>query len=215
MTAKVHWPGQVEQINMDLAQVTAIASVARSEVFRAFNAREPLSAAEIAAAIGKSAQTVRYHINELLKVGLIIAVETRKRRSRIEEAYVHKALESYSIRPPYPPGYAEQLIRGFQAILRNMGRERSALIRLHEVDPELRDFGAYRYSTVRMTQETAASTKARLLETLAEIAQIDEPDGQRVNVSIYMSTTLGASRAVYEDLTGKPLEPDDEEPPSE
>lgn len=195
---------------MDLAQVTAIASVARSEVFRAFNAREPLSAAEIAAAIGKSAQTVRYHINELLKVDLIIAVETRKRRSRIEEAYVHKALESYSIRPPYPPGYAEQLIRGFQAILRNMGRERSAMIRLHEVDPELRDFGAYRYSTVRMTQQTAAKTKARLLATLAEIAQIDEPDGQRVNVSVYMSTTLGASRAIYQDLTGKPLEPDEE-----
>lgn len=211
MSANVHWPGQVERVDMNLEQVTAVASVARSEVFRAFNAREPLSAAEIATAIGKSAQTVRYHINELLKVGLIIAVETRKRRSRIEEAYVHKGVENYSLGPPYPPGYAEQMIRGFQAILRNMARERSAMVRLHDVDPGLQDFSLYRYSTIRMTRTQARKVRDRLRATLAEIAKTDDPNGVRVNVSVYMSTTLGASRVLYEEATGRPLEPDDED----
>jgi hypothetical protein len=99
------WPGQVDRAIFTLAQVRALSSVVRSEVFWAFSAFEPRSTNEVATAIRRTSPTVRYHVNELLKADMLIAVETRKKRSRIEEAYVHKMVRGYT---PAPPELADE-----------------------------------------------------------------------------------------------------------
>lgn len=53
-----------------------------------------MSVSDIAKEIGKSAQTVRYHVNALIELDLILVVDERKRRSRTENLYVRKAVES-------------------------------------------------------------------------------------------------------------------------
>lgn len=211
MAQKTRWPGQVEQIEFDLAQVTAIASVARSEVFWAFGSDVPLSVADVARAIGKSAQTVRYHVNELLEVDLLMVAETRKRRSRIEEAYVHRALGNYTSKPPFSKEYSRQMIRGYRALMRSMSAERAALIRLERVDPEMNVYDALRYWTLHLTPAGAARVKKRLYDIIAEIEDEEDPGGIRVHVGTYMAAALSETRAIYQKLMGQPMPSEDDE----
>ncbi|HLO99686.1 MAG TPA: helix-turn-helix domain-containing protein, partial [Fimbriimonas sp.] len=90
------FPGQVERIDLTIEQVRVLSSEIRNEVFYSYQKREPRSVAEVANGLGKSAQTVHYHTNELADAGLLIAVEERKVRSRTEKLYVHAALSTNS-----------------------------------------------------------------------------------------------------------------------
>ena len=114
------WPGQIERGILDLAQVRALASPARAEVYYAFSAEEPLSTNEVAVSLRRAAPTVRYHVNELMKAGLLLDVESRKRHARTESAYVHAMVYAFTARPPYEPEYLEEIHKGFEAILRTM-----------------------------------------------------------------------------------------------
>src|SRR5687767_4085828 len=116
-------PGQVLTANFSLVQVRALSSVARSEVFWAFSPTEPRSANDVAAALRRTPPTVRYHVNELIKADMLLAVETRRRRSRTEEAYVHRIVRGYTPAPPYDKEYLEEMHRGLAAIFRHAERE--------------------------------------------------------------------------------------------
>ncbi|MBS1724420.1 MAG: helix-turn-helix transcriptional regulator [Armatimonadetes bacterium] len=217
MPQEPRWKGQLEIIFFDLAQVSAIASAVRSEVFWAFNARDPLSVRDVAEALRKSAQTVRHHVNGLLDVGLLMPVEYRKKRSRTEEAYVHAAMEFRTQLPPITTEYRELINKGFDSILRQMGRERSALIRLEGIDSDLNRYLAYRRHTVRVSPESAAKIKQMLINLSEEVRHLDEEEGVRVHLAVYMSATLVETKAIAEKM-GVPLavlklkgERDDEE----
>lgn len=197
-------------MHFNLAQVTAIASATRSEVFWAFNQVEPLSVKQVAQGIKKSPATVRFHVNELLNVGLLLAVEYRKQRSRTEEAYVQAAMEFRTQLPPITPEYRELINKGFDSILRQMSRERSALIRLEGLDSDLNRYLAYRRHTIRVKPETAAKVKQSLLEVCEEIRNCDDNSGVRVHVAVYMSATLGETKDMAAkmdalDIIDKPL----------
>lgn len=211
MSPKLIWPGQIERIEFNLEQVTAIASVARSEVFWAFSEAVPLSVSDVAKSIGKSAQTVRYHVNELLKVDLLLVAEVRKRRSRVEDAYVHRALGNFTEKPPYSEEYAQQMIRGYRALLRSMADERSALIRLERVHPEMNVYDALRYWTVHLTPDAAAQAKRRLYEVIAQIEGEQSDDGIRVHIATYMAPALGETQGLYKKYTGQSMPGNDED----
>ena len=92
--------------------------------------------AEVARDIGKSAQGLHYHVNQLVDVGLLIAAGERKRHARIEALYVWSSAnilyESGGSKP-----YREQYVRAFSAVARAravwnramMGRSREASCR--------------------------------------------------------------------------------------
>jgi hypothetical protein len=147
-------------------------------------------------------------VNALLKVGLLLPVQTRKRRSRTEDAYVQKAYGHFTPAPPFDPDYTEQMIRGFRAILRHMDRERAALIRLENLDPSMGHFDAFRLRTVRLSPAAASNAKKRLVDVLNEIAEDEDSEGLRVNISVYMAPTLGETQELYSRLAGQEL-PDD------
>ena len=194
------WKGQVDVLEFNLDQVTAIASQARSEVFWAFGSETPMSAQEIAKEIGKSAQTVRYHINELVRVGLLMPVEHRKRRSRIEEAYVHPARGLYfKSQPGLSEEYVQQMDRGFQAMARFMGQERDAIVRLRNIDFDYNVFQVFVTYTVRFKPEKAARVKQMLLELLDDAEEMGEDDGLRTKVAVYMSLSLGESTKILKE----------------
>ncbi|RYG27760.1 ArsR family transcriptional regulator, partial [bacterium] len=81
------FPGQVERVDFTFEQVECLTSPVRSAVFWAFTSHTPQSVADVAKGLGKSAQTVHYHVNGLLEVGLLVAVDTRQRGARTETLY--------------------------------------------------------------------------------------------------------------------------------
>ncbi len=196
MRTKPRFPGQSDRSIFTLEQAEALTSAIRSEVFWAFDAFEPHSAADVASALGKSAQTVHYHVHELVDVGLLIGVETRKRRARTETLYVHGSLNFLGQGPKASAEYRACVRKGFTAITRAMAREEEALQDVYDVpDDSISAFSAYRRESFRLSPEQAAWLKSRLSEVLAEALNLEpSEDGTRVNVAIYMKPTQGESR---------------------
>lgn len=188
----------------DFQQVSAIASATRSEVFWAFNATDPQSVREVAKNLKKSPQTVRHHVNDLLDVGLLLPVGSRQRRSRTEELYVTAAMEFRTELPPITTEYREMINKGFDSILRQMGRERSAAIRLEGTDEDLNRYLAYRRHTIRVSPEQSARVKKLLIDLCEELRSFDEGEGVRVIFSVYMSPPLGETKSIAEER-GLPL----------
>lgn len=188
--------GQQERAHFDLAQVESLASPVRGEVFWSFNADHPASVAEVAAGLGKSAQTVHYHVNELVRIGLLMAVGTRRQGARTEKLFVHSARVFVSRGATAPREYRNHALRGFQAITRTMAREQEAIQRVIDVDPSIAAFGLYWRETVRLTPEKAREINRRMRQVIDEIALEDVgEEGTRVTVSYYMAPTLPESRA--------------------
>jgi biotin operon repressor len=186
---------QEESAVFDLEQVKTLASAIRSRVFWAFDGAEPQSASQVGAALGKSAQTVHYHINELTRVGLLIPAGTRKRRARTEQLYLHAARRFFSAGPSAPAEYRAFLQKGFEAITREMARENAALHRVLSDVPFLGSFQGYRRISVRLSEESAAAVKRKLYDLLNELREQPEAqDGVRVNISVYLAPTQAESR---------------------
>lgn len=200
------FPGQVERAEFDLAQVESLASPVRGEVFWAFAKEHPMSVAEVAAGLGKSAQTVHYHVNELVRIGLLIAVDTRRQGARTEKLFVHSAKVFVSRGASAPREYRDHALRGFQAITRTMAREQEAIQRAIDVDPSIAAFGLYWRETVRLTPERARELTKKLRATISEALEYDAgEEGTRVTVSVYMAPTIQESRRWRVRVAGEDL----------
>lgn len=68
-------------------QIQALAAPARQEIIDALISSGPASATDIAAALGRAADSLYYHIRKLEKVGLVVVVETRRCGRRDEAVY--------------------------------------------------------------------------------------------------------------------------------
>lgn len=68
-------------------QIRALATPARQEIIDAFLSSGPSTVAEIATALGRPADSLYYHTRILKKVGLVVAVETRRHGRRDEVVY--------------------------------------------------------------------------------------------------------------------------------
>lgn len=203
MADRIFWPGQIGYGIYTLEQVKALASSVRAEVFWSFAADRPLSTLEIAQMLKRSPSTVRYHANELIKADLLMVVETRKRRSRTEEAYVHRIVEGFTARPPWEPNYMEEVNRGFDSILRGMSRERRLSYEVSNLDPDFYSNIFYNRYTVRLSPANIAKLRKKMRDLMVEFDQLDDPKGMRIEYSAYMSPDRGESMLRYQQLTGK------------
>lgn len=212
MSEPIYWPGQTERHYFDLAQVTTIASAVTAEVFWTFDKQHPYSAADIGKVLGRPTPTIRYHVNQLLEVGLIFVAETRKRRSRTEEAYVHSSLSFWANDPPHAPEYAEQMMRGFDSILKQLHRERTLLLKLVNQDLENRAYGAFSWSNIRLTKQGAQQFRKVLHEKIAELEALDssDPSAIRTKLFVHYGPSLRAAKALYQQTTGEEFEDDAE-----
>ena len=203
MAERTYWPEQIGFGIYSLEQVKALSSAVRAEVYWSFAGEQPKSTLEIAQMLKRSPSTVRYHTNELIKAGLLIAVETRKRRSRTEEAYVHKIVEGFTAKAPWEPEYMEEVNRGFDSILRGMSRERRLAYEVSNLDHEFYNNIFYNRYTVRLTPQNIAKLRKKLRDIMVEFDQLDDPKGMRMQFSAYMAPDRSESMARYHELTGK------------
>jgi hypothetical protein len=199
------WPGQDEEIIFNLVQLRALSSVARSEVFWAFSNIEPRSTNEVAVAIRRTSPTVRYHVNELLKANMLLAVETRKRRSRTEEAYVHSFVKGYTPRPPFEKEYIDEMNRGLSGILRSLEKERAAGMLVANEEPSYYQIMQFRHEFLRLGPKEIQELRKKLADLIYEYDDKQDPNGVSIHLAGFMAPVYWESQAKYFELTGKQL----------
>lgn len=216
------WPGQIEDLFYDLDQVRTLCSPIRSLVFWSLDSYEAKSATDVAVEIGKTAQTVRYHLSALLKLDLIMPLSTRKKRSRTETLYVRKARRSLT-RGDAGPEYNRYIVRSIKLETQKIIREVAHFYGYREHDLPKRAFSGYRHFHMRLTPERARKLEddmRMLLQNAAEAQNIDEDGTAEVHAFSILVPTLPQTRAWakaaglnFKDLNRDgPVELDDDEP---
>ncbi|MEQ1822865.1 MAG: winged helix-turn-helix domain-containing protein [Fimbriimonadaceae bacterium] len=207
------FPGQAEQLTYTLEQLLATTSVARTTVLWGFNEYTPLSVAEVAKVIGKSPQSVHAHVKKLVEVGLLIAVETRKKRSRIEKAYVYAARELFAPSQPCPPEFLGPMNARFANFMRNAAREMELARHVMQHDPSFGGFALMRYTNIMVTEEDARALRAFVISCIKKASDMHAGEGRRITLSFSMLPAVGESLQRYREVTGESLveEPRDED----
>lgn len=188
--------GQVHEAKLTEEQMACLASPARAEVYWNCSTRVPRSIAEIAQSIGHSAAGVTYHVNELVRVGLLLAVDERKRRSRVEKLYVLAARKGFVAEPVgTSPQYDRLLLDGFNALLKLMSREREMYQAVQLADPSFPAVSAWRRQSIQLEPERIQAFNAKIIQLMRDFAaeKADEA-GIRITYSYFCHPTLGESR---------------------
>lgn len=191
------WPGQVEDLYYDLDQVRTLCSPIRSLVFWSLDSYEAKSATDVATEIGKTAQTVRYHLSALLKLDLIMPLTTRKKRSRTETLYVRKARRSLT-RADAGQEYNRYIVRSIKLETQKIIREVAHFYGYREHDLPKRAFSGYRHFQMRLTAERAKNLEndlRMLLQNAAESQDADDGDAAEVHAFSIIVPTLPQTRA--------------------
>lgn len=196
-SARPLWPGQVEDLYYNLEQVRSLCSPIRSLVFWSLDSYEAKSATDVAAEIGKTAQTVRYHLAALLKLDLIMPLSTRKKRSRTETLYVRRARRSLT-RGDAGPEYNRYIVRSIKLETQKIIREVAHFYGYREHDLPKRSFSGYRHFHMRLTPDRAKKLEddmRRLLQNAAESQDVEHPDAAEVHAFTIIVPTLPQTRA--------------------
>lgn len=202
---RVFWPGQVFVLTFDKDQFKALASSSRATIYWMYGPEHPLTVNEIGELTGFTPQAVRYHTNALLKVGLLLHVETRKSRSRIQEAYVTKGV--YSKTPPPPT--SEEILKikrkAFQAAWHQFERDRAAVNKLENIAPEKGVRTNLRRSMVRLKQEDIKKFHEAADQLIEQFIKLEDPEGTLYTLVAYFCPAFGESAKEYRELTGQKL----------
>lgn len=214
MSEKPLFPGQVERLEFNLEQLKAIASPARSEVFWTYSAVEPLSVQEVAERMNRVAGTIHYHTNVLIKVGLLVLVESRRSGARTESLYVRAGRSVYGRNHPMTDQYRKAGSKGFHAIMRSLGRERAALHRVIPEDASLAQYCMFQLLNYRLSAEDGQRLCAELGAVLKKYHELQDPKGVRVRIAVVTHPEMGEIRLAYKNATGNDLraEPETEDP---
>lgn len=202
------FPDQIESATFSLEQVKVLSSPFTHEVFSVMSWDNPMSAREVGEAIGKSGATVTYHIDKLVKSGLLVLASTRKRRAQTEHLYVRNSRSFRVDRDNKDPEYLEQSTQAFEAFFRSVVRDRRAMNKYYLSGGERTDIATFRRGGVWVDQSTAEkiSTKIAELNDLINNSSAsanearNDPDYVRVNfVNVFCAT-----KTEFERLTTTP-----------
>ena len=196
--------GQVRSAFYTLEQIECLTSAIRGDIYSQFSDRTPMSVAEAAKAVGKSAQTVHYHVNELLDVNLIMPAGTRKSWARTETVYVRSAINSVIDESRRDEAYVDAVIRRFKALARSLAREREAFHKAWLKNSSARELSLVRWEVLRLS-DTGITEAKKLITELRDTVrehQLSE-GGHRVRFMTYLSPTVSESKEIVKRASKK------------
>jgi DNA-binding transcriptional ArsR family regulator len=194
---------QVEKVVLSLEQAECLTSAVRSEVFWAFSPRNPMSVAEVARALGKSAQTLHYHANELVRVGLLVAVDKRQSRSRTELLYVHKGCGTVDQGSKGSAEHNAMRAKSFRFTAKRIVDETDAMYEAVAQDPSRFVHNTFYRGNFYLTPEQAARLHEFMGNFITELGREQATEGGiRTHVMLYARPTVGQSREWLEEDLG-------------
>lgn len=149
----------------DPDQMNALVSPARVEIVSALEQMEQASVREIADRIGRRPSSLYYHLEMLLKSGLLQEVDTRHSAGRPEVIYALVARRLVLRGDPSKPGTIEAVIHATSSVLRMCDREVKTAME------EGRHLGGNRMS---VTRSRARLSKQQVAEIFSNIKRIEE-----------------------------------------
>ena len=170
----------------DAYQLAAVVSPVRHHLLRTLTTVGPESARELAQRLGRSPESLYYHLRGLEEAGLVVQTETRSRNGRPEAVWSAVARDIYTDPKQTSPEYVEAMQRSAAALLRLAARQ------VHAALERQRETGGKRPPSVRCMQLHARLSPAavrelarRLDEVLAFLRDSDDPDaGEMVAVTV-------------------------------
>lgn len=183
------YPGQVELLKLNHQQITALASVACTEVFSTISPSHPLAIREIAHELGKSPASVGEHIATLLDVELIIPAGDRKRRSRTETLYVTKGKITKMFLREHPWETVVEYLSRFRGQMRLAERQFEKAQKALHLDHEFQAFLFYRWSRAYLSRENSLLVKEKVAELHALVEELSEPnpDSENENELVHLN----------------------------
>lgn len=196
MVRRMAFKEQIDRLVLNLEQAECLTSEVRNEVFWAFSPRNPMSVAEVARGLAKSAQTVHYHANELLRVGLLVAVDTRQSRSRTETLYVHKGCGTVDQGAQGSREHNAMRAKSFRFTAKRLMAETDAMYDAVVDDPSRFAHDVFYRGNFFLSPAQSQRLRDRMHELLLEVAREPaEPGAARIHVMFYARPTVGQSRA--------------------
>lgn len=110
----------------DPEQIDAMASPARLEIIDAVRVLGPCSVAEVADLLGRTADSLYYHVRKLVEVGLLIPSGTRETARRDETLYRTPGRRMRLPHDPKDGELTELRLKAFAALLRLTERDHRA-----------------------------------------------------------------------------------------
>ncbi len=198
---------QVNQLVLTLEQAGCLTSAVRNEVFWAFSPRNPMSVADVARALGKSAQTVHYHANGLVKVGLLVAVDKRQSRSRTELLYVHKGCGTVDQGPLGGREHNAMRAKSFRFTAKRIMEETDAMYEAIADDPSRFVHNTFLRGNFYLTAEQAERLGQTMWNMIVELGREQATeDAVRTHVMLYARPTVGQSQKWLD--ADKEIDPD-------
>ncbi len=182
---------QIQLLTMTAEHLQVLASSACSEVYTTLLATESFSIREVARELNRTPASVGEHISKLLDVGLIIPAGTRKRRSRTETLFIHKAITT---RFPFENQSPESMTHyhdRFKSYMRSAERQLGAAISVFLKDETYFDFVTYKWHTGYLTRENALKVKDAIMEVqdLFDELQETNPENRSPETHIRLNLT--------------------------
>ena len=178
----------------DPTQLEAVVSPVRHQLLRTLGALGPVTVKELAERMGRSPESLYYHVRALEEVGLLEQVDERRRRGRAEAVYATVARTLVTDPSQTSPAYVEAMQRSAAALLRLADRQLSMAF-----DRQRRSRS--RRPTALMIRQYHArlSAKAqrelvRRLEELAEFVQANDDPHAGEMIALTLALAPLASR---------------------
>lgn len=189
---------------MRVEQITALSSVACSEVFSTFSAVEALSIREVAAFLDRSPASVGEQVVKLINCGLLITAGDRKRRSRTETLYVYAARTTNIVWKKQTPEALDAYLGRFRGQMRLAERELGMAQRAMLEDLEYRHFMAYQWRRLYLTPKSAEKVQQAIASLNELIQSLSEeppksPDDEtlvRATFTTMLLPSMAASKRV-------------------
>jgi predicted ArsR family transcriptional regulator len=156
-------------------QLKCLTSAPRQRVYEAIRSREGASATDVGMVLGMSSESVIFHLKQLQKVDLIVAVGSRPtgRRPSCTFAAVHERVVIDRNSSSY-----DNVRRTTAATIRESHRQFLASSDFAEQDTITRDSLLILRTQFRLNPETQAKVKQLILEAVEFAKKNQSPDGQ-------------------------------------
>lgn len=182
---------QVPFLTMTEEHLRVLASSACSEVYTTILPTEPISIREIGTELNRSPASVGQHVTKLLDVGLIIPAGTRKRRSRTETLFVHKAITT---RFPFDGHQSAQALQHYleryKSYMRAAERQLETALKVYAKDHEYFDFITYKWNTGYVTREGALKIKEAIMQVQNLFDEYHETDPNKRSPETHIRLNL-------------------------